>query len=150
MKCLILYESAHGNTERIARAIGASIQGEVQVMRVSEGGDKISGVQVLIVGAPTYGGKAMPPVQEFLERIPEGTLKGIRTAAFDTRLKSRFAAVFGFAAPKIAAALEAKGGTPFIGPEGFIVKATKGPLVEGEEERAAAWGKTISGKLAAA
>jgi flavodoxin len=36
MKALILYDSLYGNTEKIARAIGSAITGEVKVLRVGE------------------------------------------------------------------------------------------------------------------
>lgn len=44
----------------------------------------------------------------------------------------------------MADALAKKGCSPKLPPEGFIVKGRDGPLAEGELERAAAWGKTIS------
>ncbi len=144
MKTLIVYESKYGNTEQIAKAIGASIQGDVSLVRSTEGAGAINGAELLIVGAPTYGGKPMPEMQAFLDRIPDSALTGIKTAGFDTRLKSRFASMFGYAAPKIAEILHSKGGTQLVPPEGFIVKRSKGPLLEGELERATAWGKRIS------
>jgi len=49
--------------------------------------------------------------------------------------------VFGNAAGRIARNLEKKGGTLISSPEGFFVTATKGPLKEGELERAAGWAK---------
>jgi flavodoxin len=36
MKALIVYDSVYGNTEKIAKAIGNAITGEVKVLRVSE------------------------------------------------------------------------------------------------------------------
>ena len=72
------------------------------------------------------------------------SLKGIDVAAFDTRLSTRLVKVFGYAADKIAADLKAKGGEPVLPPGGFLVKGRKGPLKEGELERAAAWAKEIS------
>ncbi len=145
MKILVVYESKYGNTEQIAKAIAGSIQGDVRVVRSSEGVGAIAGSDLLVVGAPTYGGKPMPDLQtSFLDRIPDSALTGIKTAAFDTRLKSKFASLFGYAAPKIAEQLHSKGGTQLVPPEGFIVKGSKGPLLPGEVERAAAWGKQIS------
>ncbi len=148
MKVVVAYESEYGNTEAIAKAIASAIQGEVRVLRSRELADSLAGTGLLIAGAPTYGGKMMPPMQESLDRLPAGSLNGVKTASFDTRLTSRFARVFGYAAPKIDALLAAKGGQQTVPPEGFLVKKTKGPLLEGELERAAAWGKTISDKIA--
>jgi hypothetical protein len=53
----------------------------------------------------------------------------------------------GFAAPKIAKSLEKKGGTLVCAGEGFFVTGSKGPLKEGEVERAAAWAKEIVGLI---
>ena len=51
--------------------------------------------------------------------------------------------IFGYAAGPIAEKLGRKSGELVIAPEGFIVKGTKGPLKEGELERAAAWAKQV-------
>ena len=144
----MIYESEHGNTEMIAKAISGQLSGDVSVVRARDASPSdLTGRDVVIVGAPTYGGRPMPPMQAFLDKLPAASLKGVRVCAFDTRVPSRFAKLFGQAAPKIEAILESKGGSQMIPPEGFLVKGTKGPLVEGELERAAAWGKVILGKL---
>ncbi len=144
---IVLFESAYGNTEKVAVAVGGALSGDVQLLRARAVHTDPTGFDVMIVGAPTYGGRPMPEMQELLGRLSESSLKGVRAAAFDTRLDSRFAKVFGYAAPKIAAALEAKGATLVIPPEGFIVRGKKGPLAEGEEARAADWGKRIWEKV---
>jgi hypothetical protein len=51
--------------------------------------------------------------------------------------------LFGYAAKPIAYKLEKKGGSLVIPPEGFLVKASEGPLKDGELERAADWAKLI-------
>jgi flavodoxin I len=73
----------------------------------------------------------------------------VRVAGFDTRLTAKWVRIFGYAGPKIAAALQQKGGTQVGSPGGFFVKGKEGPLVEGEVERAAAWAREIAGKPAA-
>ena len=91
-------------------------------------------------------------MQDFVNRIPEGNLHGVRLAAFDTRTdmdKLEGAAHFfgkifdhfGYAAPRLLSSLEKKGGQAVKPPEGFYVKDTEGPLEDGELERAAAWGR---------
>ncbi len=146
MKTLVVFDSTYGNTEAIAKAVASSIPGNVNVLKVSTASAELSGTDLLIAGAPTNGGRPTPAMVEFLDKIPASGLKGVKVAAFDTRLTSRFAAIFGYAAGKIAASLEAKGGALIVPPEGFLVKKTKGPLVEGEVERASRWGKDIAGK----
>ena len=50
---------------------------------------------------------------------------------------------FGFAAKKMKKVLNKQGREIVVEPEGFLVDGIKGPLLEGEEERAAKWGKSI-------
>jgi hypothetical protein len=81
----------------------------------------------------------MGAVQTFLMKAPATAIKGINVAAFDTRFASIFAKIFGYAAGRIANPLKKKGGNLIVAPEGFFVEGTKGPLKEGELERAASW-----------
>jgi flavodoxin len=142
MKTLVVYDSAYGNTEKVAKAIGDAIAGDVKVVRASDADiADVSAVDLLIVGSPTYGGKATQPILDFLAKVPEGGIKGKRIASFDTRLTGRFVKVFGFAAEKIAENLKAKGGNLASTSEGFFVKGKKGPLTDGELERASSWAK---------
>jgi flavodoxin I len=144
MKTLIIYDSAYNNTEKIALAVGKAITGEVKVAKIDKlNNSELEGLDLLIVGAPTYGGRPTPPIISFLDSIPNNLVKGLKVAAFDTRLSTRLVKVFGYAAPKIAGKLKNKGGIPVLPPEGFFVKATEGPLKDSELERAAAWAKTI-------
>ena len=145
MKTLVVYDSAYGNTEKVAKAIGDAIAGDVKVVRASDADiADVNAVDLLIIGSPTYGGKGTQPVLDFLAKVPEGGIKGKKVAAFDTRLTGRFVKVFGFAAEKIAESLKAKGGDLVSTSEGFFVKGKKGPLNDGELERAASWAKDIA------
>jgi len=146
MKALIVYDSIYGNTEKIARAIAEAITppDEVKLLRAGEANpSELASIDLLIVGSPTHGGRPTPEVQEFLNKVPKFTLQGINVAAFDTRVASKLARVFGYAAGRIAGHLKRKGGVLIASPEGFFVTGTKGPLKEGELERAAAWVKGI-------
>jgi flavodoxin len=144
MKVLIVYDSVYGNTEKIAKAIGGAIMGEVEVLRVSEANPfELKTIDLFIAGSPTQGGRPTPAIQDFLDKIPEPAIKNISVAAFDTRLSTKWVGIFGYAAGKIARGLKTKGGTLAVSPEGFFVKGTKGPLKEGELERAAGWAKGI-------
>jgi len=146
MKTLIVYDSVHGNTEIIAKAIGEAIAGEVEVLRAGEVvSTDLGALDLLIVGAPTYGGRPTPPVRGFLSRVPGGDLEGTSVAAFDTRIPAKWVRIFGFAAGKVARRLKRLGGTLVVPPEGFFVKGTEGPLLEGEAERAADWARGIAG-----
>ncbi|MGQ9626995.1 MAG: flavodoxin family protein [Anaerolineae bacterium] len=146
MKVLIIYDSVFGNTEQIAQAIGNALssQKDVEILRVGNvNPEQLTGLKLLIVGSPTQGGRATPAIQDFLKKVSGTAISGINVAAFDTRLSTRLVGIFGYAAGRIADSLKRKGGTLIAPPEGFFVKGTKGPLKEGELERAADWAKQI-------
>jgi len=144
MKALIVYDSFYGNTEKIAKAIGGAITGEVKVLRPSEvNPSDLESIDLLIVGSPTQGGRPTKAIQDFLDKVPESAIKGINVAAFDTRFSTKLAAIFGYAAGKIAGSLKTKGGTLVLSPKPFFVKGKEGPLKDGELERAAGWAKEI-------
>jgi flavodoxin len=144
VKALVVYDSAYGNTEKIAQAIGAAIGDDVPVVRVEQADlSKLETADLLIAGAPTYGGRPREPMQNWLKQIGSGALEGRNVAAFDTRLAWRWVRLFGFAAGRIASSLEAKGGKLAMPGEGFIVDGGPGPLKEGELERAAEWAKEV-------
>jgi len=147
VKALIVFDSVHGNTEAVARAI-AGVGGKAGIRMVRAGQAKngdLVGLDLLVVGSPTLGGRPTPALKMFLERIPAGALAKVRVAAFDTRMTMWVAKVFGWAADRIEKALEAKGGIPAAKPTGFIVGGREGPLKEGERERAAVWAKGFAG-----
>jgi len=68
-------------------------------------------------------------------------------AAFDTRITSWVAKIFGYAATRIANDVKRKGGTVVVPPEGFSVEGTKGPLNDGEVERAGTWAKALASRM---
>lgn len=155
MKALIIYDSVFGNTEQIARAIGAALVPHMQVetLRVSTvRPEQLTECQLLIVGSPTRGFRPTEGVTNFLKGLSIVALKGIKVAAFDTRfaisdIKSSFVKILvrvgGYAAKPIADRLKKKGGSLIAPPEGFFVKDIEGPLEEGELERAADWAKQL-------
>lgn len=155
MKVLIIYDSVFGNTEKIAQAIGNSLSSKenVETLRVSEvKPEQLIGLELLIVGSPTRVFKPTKAIMNFLNKIPLNGLKGVKVAAFDTRISTTdvnsrllniLVKLFGYAAKPIADKLEKKGGSLIIPPEGFFVKDSEGPLKDGELERAADWAKLI-------
>jgi len=78
MRVLIVYDSVYGNTEKIAKAIGGAITGEVKVLRVDEANpSELKTIDLFIVGSPTQGGRPTPAIRDFLNKVPEPSLKGI-------------------------------------------------------------------------
>jgi flavodoxin I len=151
MKALIVVDSVYGNTEKIAKAIAQGLSPLVEVKVVKPGEvtpADLGSVNLLLVGSPVQAGRQTKAIQEFLNKIPVDGLKNIRAAAFDTRVKSALAKMFGNAAARINKSLEAKGATQAAPPEGFIVQGKEGPLAEGELDRATAWAKSVGDKAA--
>ncbi len=148
MKTLVLYDSAFGNTEQVARRIGSAITGDVQVLRIDQiNPSTLEQVDVLFIGSPTQSGKPTPAMRDFLGNVPPSALRKTRVAAFDTRLSGIFVGIFGYAAAKIANNLTSKGAVLASSPAGFLVNGKKGPLKEGELERAALWAKQVMSEL---
>jgi flavodoxin len=145
MKVMLVFDSVQGNTEKVARAIASALApAEVKVARPGEvRPPDLKSIDLLIVGSPTIGGRPTQPMQAFLSGIPADALKGIDVIAFDTRLKSAWVKIFGFAARRIANSLKNKGGRLVAPPQGFFMVGSKGPLKEGELVRAGAWIKEI-------
>ena len=149
MKALVVYDSFFGNTEQIAYSIRDSLGSNVKALRVGDVElEQVSGLDYLIVGSPTRAFKPTKAITTFLKKMPRDCLKGVKVAAFDTRMDEEkvnssvlkvFVKFFGYAAKPIADRLQKKGGTLVAPPEGFIVEDTEGPLKEGELERAASW-----------
>jgi hypothetical protein len=82
-------------------------------------------------------------VREWLAGL-SGVTTPRRAAAFDTRL--RYLPADG-AAPLIARRLRACGYQVEPVPRGFLVESAEGPIVNGESERAKAWGRALSEQL---
>ena len=155
MKILVIYDSVFGNTEKIAQAVSAGLagRGEVELLKVADvTPQKLAGVGLLVAGSPTRGFRATEGMKALLKNLPAGALQGVKVAAFDTRLVikevhnaflSFMVGIFGYAAKPMADALVSKGGQLAVPPEGFFVKASEGPLKDGELERAAAWAKSL-------
>jgi len=146
MKTLIVYDSLYGNTKVIAQAVGGALPGDVQILHVGQvNADDLEAVDLLIIGSPTHGALPTEAIQDLLEKIGRPARQGARVATFDTRLSWGFLERWGgFAAPKMADTLRAKGWTLMCAPEGFIVRGLrKGPLTRGEADRAAAWAERL-------
>ena len=157
MKIAIVYDSVFGNTERVSKAIGEALgpADDVHTFKAVEvKPEDLNGIELLIAGSPTRGFKATPSLNNWLKKIPRNGLKGVKVAAFDTRFTQEeidtsvfilrhLVRVFGYAAEPIATRLQKKGGILISPPQFFYVNGIKGPLLDGELERAAQWAKTL-------
>jgi flavodoxin len=142
MKTCIVFDSQFGNTLSIAQIIGNTLQefGPVKVVRVDpEHPLDVRAFDLLIVGSPTQGFRATPAMASFVEHISASLLSNLALTSFDTRVHGPW----GSAARHLARRLRAKSGALLVSPMSFFVKGTPGPLIEGEEERAAQWALQI-------
>ncbi len=156
MKVWVLYDLVFGNTEKIAQAIAAALgrPEDVNVFRATSQPPAFpAGLDLLVVGSPTRQFRQTDVVRGFVKNIPDGSLKGIRVAAFDTRIALGdinssvgrfFVGRFGYAAKPIADGLTKKGGVLAAPPEGFLVAGTEGPLKDGELQRATLWARQLA------
>ncbi len=128
---------------------GSLIQGKSSAEVKSE---SLTSIDLLIVGSPTQAFRPLPAIKTWLANLKPDQLKGVKVAAFDTRIASQdvnsrvlpvMIKMFGYAAKPIADSLVKKGGRLVVPPEGFYVEDTEGPLKAGELERAASWADQV-------
>ncbi len=138
-----MFDSVAGNTEKIAHAIAEAIGDRAKAVRIdSPEARHLEKISLLVVGSPTQGGRPTEATRRYLGSLSSFS-PALKAAAFDTRLKMRLARLFGFAAEKIETSLRKRGIATKGKAEGFRVRGSAGPLMEGELERAGFWGKDL-------
>ena len=150
MNVLIVYGSQFGNTERLARTIGAALEPRHAVQVVGARDARAlagSPIDLLIVGAPTqmFGRRLI--VRSFLDGLKRQGFGRVAAAAFDTRMGTpteKNAA----ASETIATRLQSAGCHLIAPPQSFLVAGFTGPLVEGETDRATAWALDLADRIA--
>lgn len=171
-RALVVYESVFGDARAIAHAVGDGLSAFLEAIAVAaaEAPPELGpDVRLLVVGGPNHAfgmprpstregavtqhGAVIPDLatglHEWLEavRVPPGWLAA---AAFDTRTSGHRILVKMDHAARTEEKLLGKLGAVILAPaEHFFVADTKGPLLDGEEDRARAWGRAL-GELAAA
>lgn len=151
MRSVVIYGSRSGNTRRVAEAISGALEpyGPVTLVPVEEASATVwDHCDLLIVGGPTEGRHATPPVHAFFERLPAHALRGIDAAAFDTRLDWPLL-LSGSAAGQIRRWLIEAGANMVASPESFHVRS-RPELCDGELERAPIWARKIASACHAA
>jgi flavodoxin I len=112
-------------------------------------GQELCTFDLLIVGSPTQQGKPLHSITILIDAIPPEGLRHTKVAAFDTRHKWKLISPWGYAAPHLAKMLTGKGGLLLAPPEGFLVNTTRGPIKNGELDRAVEWVKSLLNLLPA-
>lgn len=167
IRALVVYESVFGDARAIAWAIaeGLSPLFPAEALAAADAPVQIRpDVALLVVGGPNhafgmprpatragavrqYGADIPDPrggLREWLETV-RITGDGTVAAAFDTRAAGHPLIDRMDHAARTEEKLLARLGTAILAPaEHFFVTDTKGPLVEGEQDRARAWGRTLA------
>ncbi len=163
MRALVVYESLFGNTEQVARAVatGLSRHLDVTVVEVGEAPAVITALlDLIVIGGPTHAfsmtrantradafergashGSRETGLREWLSRLPAGP-HPVLVATFDTRVE-KVRRLPGSAAKGAAKAVRRLGYSPAAKPESFYVVDVDGPLLDGELDRAQAWGERL-------
>ena len=163
MRALVVFESAFGNTEQVARSLAIGL-GRVDgaacdVVEVESASHSlVHNADLLVVGGPTHAfgmsndrtrqearqqggthGSAITGIREWIADLPQGSHP---VATFDTKVRS--VRWLRGAAKAALTELRRRGYRPVGPPASFYVAGTDGPLLEGERERAEAWGEDIA------
>jgi hypothetical protein len=165
MKALVVYESMFGNTERVAKAVVRGLRLEDVDAGVVDVGTAPAvlppDLDLLVVGAPTHAfslsrrstradavrqgapaERAQLGLREWLGSVRFDPARAVPVVAFDTRIAK--VRRLPKAAGPVAVRLAHKHGLRVVDrPVAFVVTDLQGPLVDGEVERAVAWGRQL-------
>jgi hypothetical protein len=167
---LVIFESMYGNTHVIADHVADGLRGVFATDVVSAATttvERLAGVDLVVVGAPTHvhslpGKRSREAAATAIEGSPDDLVlepdalgPGLRelfdqlgggsraaAAAFDTRVDGP-AILTGRASRGIAKRLQDHGFHLVTAPESFLVDKHN-HLLEGEAERATAWGREVA------
>jgi len=163
---LVVYESMFGNTEAVATAVAEGLRLEGVEPTVVEARLAPHAVPrdlgLLVVGAPTHAFSLSRPatrqdavsqgavperadlgVREWLESCRHDRRTPVALAAFDTRV-SRVRWLPQSAAVAAVRIARRHAFHVVARPAGFVVEDIKGPLRDGELDRAVAWGRELA------
>lgn len=163
MGAVVVYESMYGNTFQVATAVAEGIR-EVMPVDVVEVGhapqaEELTLVDLLVVGAPTHAfGLSRPTTREEAERRGGRNVisreRGVREWLDDAWPMTALAVAFdthtvkpnlpGHAGRALDRRLRSLGCRLLKGYESFQVNGYEGPLCDGEQDRARAWGAHVA------
>lgn len=164
MVALVVYESVFGNTRVVAEAVAKGLGPQVELLEVDRAPDRIDAdVDLLVVGGPTHAfgmtrastrqdaakqaGRLLVAdrtgIREWLDLLP-AVDRPVDAATFDTRVKRP--RVPGSAARAAQRRLRHLGFRIVRPATSFWVRGKEGPLHDGEQERAVAWGADLAAR----
>lgn len=143
MKILVAYASRFGNTEKVAQGIAEGLGSghEVTAKRVEEvAKEELRSADVLVLGSPTHAWGPSEEMKKLLGSLQAEEVRGKLGAAFDTRFSWP---ISGSAAKGMEKSLR-KLGLRIAAPcFSAVVSGMKGPLRDGELERAKEFGAAL-------
>lgn len=146
MNTLVVYDSYFINTLKVAEVVAGALKEQGHSVRLERiyqlDFSNLDGVDFIVIGAPTHNRGMPQPVKSVLKRLPKDTLANIKIATFDTRYKMSHRKS-GSAAIDIDKMLKKLAGDLIVPPESFFVEERRGPLFEGELERAKFWAASL-------
>jgi hypothetical protein len=170
MNAIVIYESMYGNTRKVAETVAQRL-GAPAVAVADAGADRIADADLVVIGAPTHTWSVPRPstrkaasdaagkAGSELTLQPGATGPGVRewlaehageirtAAAFDTRM--RFPAIFtGRASRRIRRSLRAAK-VGLVAPSQSFLVDKQNRLLDGELDRAGAWGEDLASRVPA-
>jgi hypothetical protein len=166
MTALVVHESHWGNTRQVAQAIADGLVDSdcrsVHVVDVAEAPSPLpDGVDLVVLGGPTHAFSMSRPatrrdahdrgaepghegrgIREWLATLPTGD-PSCAVATFDTRAE-QVRRLPGSAARAAGRFVSHHRLGTMVATESFYVADSPGPLVDGELERARAWGRALA------
>jgi hypothetical protein len=161
MKARVVYESMWGNTEQVAAAVGRGLGGAPVTDVTDTSASELEDLDLLVVGGPTHAfsmsraatrhdahqrgaprGSDRGGIRELLAELPRDL--HVPVATFDTRV-AKVRHLPGSAAKAAEKELRQDHHARVVARESFLVEDTPGPLLDGELERAEAWGTELAG-----
>jgi menaquinone-dependent protoporphyrinogen IX oxidase len=156
LKGIVVYDTSHGNTKKVAETIAETLREtglEVDVFKVNEVKNlSAKDYDFFVLGSPTKFGTMSFAVKSFLGKVKAEEWMNKPFAAFDTENpenveRSRAEKKEWSAGEKIAQKLAEKKMRQLLPVLKALVIDWKGPLVEGEIERTKDYARQLAGEL---
>ncbi len=145
MKVLVMHDSRYGNGLKVAMQIAEGLRESAMEVRVASAGEvkglDLSGFAGFVLGTPIRMGSPTWRSVGAARRIGRARPGG-RCVAFITQADPKL-----WGLPRWEARLAAAGLAKFMDGRGFHVKAPRGPLDDGELQRAKELGRMIGERL---
>ena len=163
MSTLVVYESMWGNTGAVAEAVARGLGEGVTPVDMADAPAPVpDGIDLLVLGGPTHAfsmtrastrrdaiakgattGPAERGIREWLAQLPASD--HLDVATFDTRVGS-VRHLPGSAARAAGKEVRRHHLGQMVATMSFYVGDMAGPLLDGEVERAHAWGRSLAGR----